>query len=134
MAMAGSTNGIIHVLAMARRAGVNLTLDDFEKLSNEVGVIANLRPSGEYLMEDFHYAGGFNAFFKTLLPHLKRDELTVTGKTIGGELSPRPRCGTRTSSVRSTSPSPRAAASPCCAATSRPTAASSSRPPPSRAC
>ena len=82
MAMAGSTNGIIHILAMARRAGVNLTLEDFEKLSNEVGVIANLRPSGEYLMEDFHYAGGFNAFFKTLLPHLKRDELTVTGRTI----------------------------------------------------
>ena len=82
MAMAGSTNGIIHILAMARRAGVNLTLEDFEKLSDEVGVIANLRPSGEYLMEDFHYAGGFNAFFKTLLPHLKRDELTVTGRTI----------------------------------------------------
>jgi dihydroxy-acid dehydratase len=82
MAMAGSTNGIIHILAMARRAGVNLTLDDFEALSNEVGVIANLRPSGEFLMEDFHYAGGFGAFFATLMPHLKRDALTVTGKSI----------------------------------------------------
>ncbi len=87
MAMAGSTNGIIHVLAMARRAGIDLTLDDFEALSNEVGVIANLRPSGEWLMEDFHYAGGFKAFFKTLMPHLKLDELTVTGKTMGENLA-----------------------------------------------
>ncbi len=87
MAMAGSTNGIIHVLAMARRAGVNLTLDDFERLSNEVGVIANLRPSGEFLMEDFHYAGGFAAFFKTLAPHLKNDALTVTGKSIGANFA-----------------------------------------------
>jgi dihydroxy-acid dehydratase len=83
MAMAGSTNGIIHVLAMARRAGIDLTLDDFEQLSNAVGVIANLRPSGEYLMEDFHYAGGFAAFFKTLAPLLKNDALTVTGRSIG---------------------------------------------------
>ncbi|MEJ1157229.1 L-arabinonate dehydratase [Prosthecomicrobium sp. N25] len=83
MAMAGSTNGIVHVLAMARRAGVDLTLDDFERLSNAVGVIANLRPSGEFLMEDFHYAGGFAAFFKTLAPVLKNGEMTVTGRTLG---------------------------------------------------
>lgn len=87
MAMAGSTNGIIHVLAMARRAGVNLTLDDFERLSNAVGVIANLRPSGEYLMEDFHYAGGFAAFFKTLAPLLRTDALTVTGRSIGANVA-----------------------------------------------
>jgi dihydroxy-acid dehydratase len=87
MAMAGSTNGIIHVLAMARRAGVNLTLADFERLSDAVGVIANLRPSGEYLMEDFHYAGGFKAFLKTLLPHLKADALTVTGKTMADNVA-----------------------------------------------
>jgi dihydroxy-acid dehydratase len=82
MAMAGSTNGIIHIVAMARRAGIQVTLDDFERLSHVCGVIANLRPSGAFLMEDFHYAGGFRAFFRTLMPHLDTREITVTGKTV----------------------------------------------------
>jgi len=82
MAMGGSTNGIIHVIAMARRAGIALELADFERLSTKVGVIANLRPSGAFLMEDFFYAGGFPAFFKQLLPLLHEAELTVTGETI----------------------------------------------------
>ena len=134
MAMGGSTNGIIHILAMARRAGVNLTLEDFEELSDEVGVIANLRPSGEYLMEDFHYAGGFDAFFKTLLPHLKRDELTVTGRTIAENVAEAKvlERGRHPSARQAASQA--AAASPSCAAISRPTAASSSRRPPSSAC
>ncbi len=132
MAMAGSTNGIIHVLAMARRAGIDLTLDDFEALSNEVGVIANLRPSGEWLMEDFHYAGGFKAFLKTLSPHLKLGELTVTGKTMGENIADAKIWNDDVIRL-SIAPSPRAAASPCCEATLHPRAASSSRPRRSRA-
>jgi len=83
MGMAGSTNGIIHLIAMARRAGIALTLDDFEALSTTLGVTANLRPAGEFLMEDFFYAGGFPAFFRQLMPLMKPDAMTVTGKTFG---------------------------------------------------
>ena len=87
MAMGGSTNGIIHLVAMARRAGVDLPLSEFDRLSHRVGVIANLRPSGEFLMEDFFYAGGFPAFFKQLLPLLNENEKTVTGTTLAERYS-----------------------------------------------
>jgi len=83
MAMGGSTNGIIHLVAMARRAGIDLPLAEFDRLSHKAGVIANIRPSGTFLMEDFFYAGGFPAFFRQLLPLLNKDEKTVTGQTIG---------------------------------------------------
>jgi dihydroxy-acid dehydratase len=83
MAMSGSTNAIIHLIAMARRAGLELDLQDFDRLSNETGVIADIRPSGRFLMEDFHYAGGFPGFLRRLMPHLKRDEMTASGKTLG---------------------------------------------------
>ncbi len=83
MAMSGSTNAIIHLIAMARRAGLELDLESFDRLSNETGVIADIRPSGRFLMEDFHYAGGFPGFLRRLSPHLKRDEMTVSGKTLG---------------------------------------------------
>jgi len=83
MAMSGSTNAIIHLIAMARRAGLKLDLENFDRLSNETGVIADIRPSGRFLMEDFHYAGGFPGFLRRLMPHLKRDEMTASGKTIG---------------------------------------------------
>lgn len=84
MAMGCSTNAIIHVLAQARRAGQDISLDDFDRLSREVPVIANVRPSGEkYLMEDFYYAGGMPALMNRLRDHLYLDAMTVSGRTIG---------------------------------------------------
>jgi dihydroxy-acid dehydratase len=84
MAMGCSTNAIIHLIAMSRRAGVALALDDFEKASREVPVIANIRPSGDtYLMEDFHYAGGTAGLMNRMRGHLDTDARTVTGHTLG---------------------------------------------------
>ncbi|MEL6767403.1 MAG: L-arabinonate dehydratase [Pseudomonadota bacterium] len=87
MAMGCSTNAIIHVIAMARRAGHDIGLDDFEAASRRVPVIANIRPSGtEYLMEDFFYAGGFKGLMKQLAPALDLSALTVSGRSWGEEL------------------------------------------------
>ncbi|MEM9765151.1 MAG: L-arabinonate dehydratase [Pseudomonadota bacterium] len=87
MAMGCSTNAIIHVIAMARRAGHDIGLDDFEAASRRVPVIANIRPSGkEYLMEDFFYAGGFKGLMKQLGPTLDLSALTVSGRSWGEEL------------------------------------------------
>jgi len=84
MAMGCSTNAIIHLIAMARRAGADISLDDFDRASRVVPVIANIRPSGEkYLMEDFYYAGGMRALMSNLKEHLHLDCLTVTGRTVG---------------------------------------------------
>ena len=66
MAMGGSTNAIIHVVAMARRAGIPLDMERFDEISREVPVIANVRPSGKFLMEDFYYAGGLRALMAEL--------------------------------------------------------------------
>ena len=79
MAAGGSTNAVIHIIAMARRAGFDIGLDDFETASREVPVIANVRPSGDtYLMEDFAYAGGFKGLMSRLAPHLHLTVNTVT--------------------------------------------------------
>ena len=83
MAMGGSTNAIIHVVAMARRAGVAMDMNKFDQLSREVPVLANVRPSGQYLMEDFFYAGGLRALMQNLREKLDLSCLTVTGKTMG---------------------------------------------------
>jgi dihydroxy-acid dehydratase len=83
MALAGSTNAIVHLLALAGRAGVPLTLDRFDELSRTTPVIANLRPAGEFLMEDFHDAGGVPALLSRLRPLLALDCLTVTGRPLG---------------------------------------------------
>jgi dihydroxy-acid dehydratase len=83
MAMGGSTNAIIHVIAMAKRAGVDVTLADFDKISRQVPVIANVRPSGKYLMEDFFYAGGLRALMGELRDLLDLSCMTVTGRTLG---------------------------------------------------
>ena len=83
MAMGGSTNAIIHLVAMARRAGIALDMNRFDELSREVPVIANVRPSGEYLMEDFYYAGGTRALMAELRGVLDLDCITVNGKTLG---------------------------------------------------
>ena len=88
MAMGCSTNAIIHVIAMGRRAGVDIGLDDFEKASREIPVIANIRPSGaQYLMEDFYYAGGFKGLMKRLEGKLDLSAITVSGKTWGEEIT-----------------------------------------------
>jgi dihydroxy-acid dehydratase len=83
MAMGGSTNAMIHVVAMARRAGIPLTLDRFDEIAREVPVIGNVRPSGAYLMEDFFYAGGMRALLARLERVLDLDCMTVTGRTLG---------------------------------------------------
>ncbi|BCM83096.1 L-arabinonate dehydratase [Methylobacterium indicum] len=84
MAMGCSTNAIIHLIAMARRAGHAIGLDDFERYSRIVPVIGNVRPSGNtYLMEDFFYAGGIRALMNEIRDHLHLDCLTVSGRTLG---------------------------------------------------
>lgn len=84
MATGCSTNAIIHLIAMARRAGVDLGLDDLDAVGREVPVIANIRPSGKtYLMEDFYYAGGLPALMKELGDKLDLSVLTVTGQRLG---------------------------------------------------
>jgi dihydroxy-acid dehydratase len=83
MAMGCSTNAVIHLIAQARRAGCELSLDDFDRASRRIPVIANVRPSGEkYLMEDFYYAGGLPGLMTRLTGDLDLDALTVTGKTL----------------------------------------------------
>jgi len=82
-AMAGSTNAMVHLVAMARRAGVNINLKDFDEFASRVPVILNLRPSGKWLMEDLHIAGGNRAFFSRLKSMLHLDAMTVSGQTLG---------------------------------------------------
>ncbi len=86
MAMGGSTNAMIHVIAIARRAGVPLTLDRFDAIAREVPVLANVRPSGAFLMEDFHYAGGILGLLKQLAPLLDLEAPTIDGRTLGAAL------------------------------------------------
>ncbi len=82
-AIGGSTNAVIHLLAIAGRVGVDLTLDDMDEWARGVPWLVDLQPSGKYLMEDFYYAGGLPAVMKEILPLIKADAITVTGKTIG---------------------------------------------------
>ena len=86
MAIGGSTNAIIHLVAMAARLGIRLNLDDFDEISRRTPVIANIRPSGKYLMEDFFYAGGLPALMKEISDHLHLHCPTVNGKSLGANL------------------------------------------------
>jgi dihydroxy-acid dehydratase len=87
MAMGCSTNAIVHLLAMSRRAGHPLTLDDFDTASRTVPVLANIRPNGDtYLMEDFYYAGGLPGLMSRLTGHLRLNARTVGGRTLGETL------------------------------------------------
>jgi dihydroxy-acid dehydratase len=93
LALGGSTNAVIHLIAMAGRCGVPLTLDDFDEISRRVPVLANVRPGGAYLMEDFYYAGGLPALLgqlATVPGALHPDRLTVTGRTLGEQLENAP--------------------------------------------
>jgi len=89
-AIGGSTNAVIHLLAIAGRMGVELTLEEFDKLASHVSCLVNLQPSGQFLMEDFYYAGGLPAVLKEIAPLLNRDALTVNGKTMGENVANAP--------------------------------------------
>jgi dihydroxy-acid dehydratase len=82
MAIGGSTNAIVHLVAIAGRAGVHLPLTRFDELSRTTPFLVNVRPSGKYLMEDFFYAGGLPAVLRQLLPLLHGDALTVNGRSM----------------------------------------------------
>jgi dihydroxy-acid dehydratase len=89
MALGGSTNAAVHIIAMAGRAGVSLTLNDLDDVARRVPVITNLFPSGDKLMEDFYYAGGLPALMNRLREHLNLDEITVTGRPLHDQLQGR---------------------------------------------
>lgn len=82
-AIGGSTNFVVHLLAIAGRIGVDLTLDDFDRIGSQIPLMANLQPSGKYFMEDFYYAGGLPAVIRELDKDLHRDAITVNGQSIG---------------------------------------------------
>ena len=81
-AIGGSTNAVVHLLAIAGRLGVDLTLDDFDAIGSKIPLLVNLQPSGKYLMEDFHRAGGLHAVFRQLEAALNPKAITVTGETL----------------------------------------------------
>ncbi|HYZ97883.1 MAG TPA: L-arabinonate dehydratase [Acidimicrobiales bacterium] len=87
LALGGSTNAIVHLIAMARRTGVELGLDDFEELSRRTPLLANIRPAGKYLMEDFYYAGGLPAMLARLGDLLDTSAPTANGRTLGENIA-----------------------------------------------
>jgi L-arabonate dehydrase len=87
MAIGGSTNALVHLVAIAGRLGLDLPLSKFDEISRSTPVIANIKPSGEFLMEDFYYAGGLPAVMKEISPLLDLSALTVNGKTLGENVS-----------------------------------------------
>jgi dihydroxy-acid dehydratase len=87
MALGGSTNAIIHVIALARRAGIALDMARFDEISRHVPVIANITPSGKYLMEDFFYAGGLRALMAQMKDMLDLSCMTVNGRSVGDNIS-----------------------------------------------
>src|SRR5579864_2314285 len=89
-AIGGSTNAVIHLLAIAGRLGVPLSLDDFDVLARDVPTLLNLQPTGEYLMEDFCYAGGLPAVMRELGDLLHGDAMTVTGSTVASNVADAP--------------------------------------------
>ena len=90
LALGGSTNAVVHLLALARRAGIALDLEQFDALARQTPLLANIRPSGSFLMEDFYYAGGLPALLKRLAEggKLRTEARTVSGKTLGEDIAP----------------------------------------------
>ncbi|MDX8055566.1 L-arabinonate dehydratase [Lentzea sp. BCCO 10_0798] len=86
LALGGSTNSYIHLIAMAGRSQIPLSLDDFDRLSREVPVLASVQPAGSHLMEDFYYAGGLRGLLSRLRESLHLERITVTGRTFGEDL------------------------------------------------
>jgi L-arabonate dehydrase len=89
-AIGGSTNSVVHLLAIAGRLGVKLELEDWDKLGSQLPCLVNLQPSGQYLMEDFYYAGGVPAVLREISGVLNKDALTANGKTMGENIANAP--------------------------------------------
>jgi dihydroxy-acid dehydratase len=87
LALGGSTNAIVHLIAIAKRAGVALSLDRFDALARRTPLIANVRPAGKYLMEDFFYAGGLRALMSCIATVLKLEARTMNGRTLGQNIA-----------------------------------------------
>ena len=90
LAIGGSTNGIIHLTAIAGRMGFEINLDALDRMGRDTPVLLDLKPSGDFYMEDFHDAGGMHTLLRELKPLLHLDALTVTGRTLGEELDAAP--------------------------------------------
>lgn len=92
MALGGSTNAVLHLIAIAHSVGIKLTIDDFQEISDKIPFIADMKPSGKYVMEDLHKIGGTQAVLKYLLSKglIDGSTMTVTGKTLGENLSKSP--------------------------------------------
>ncbi len=86
LAIGGSTNGIVHLAAIAGRVGLDIDLHALDRMGRETPVLLDLKPSGQHYMEDFHHAGGMATLLRALKPLLKLDAMTVTGRTLGEEL------------------------------------------------
>ena len=133
MATGGSTNAVLHYLAIAHAAGVKWTIDDFERMRRKVPVLCDLKPSGRYVAVDFHRAGGVPQVLKMLLEHglLHGDCMTITGRTMAEELEGRAADAARRSGRDPAVGQPdvsRTAISRSSKATSRPKAASRRSP------
>jgi dihydroxy-acid dehydratase len=87
LALGGSTNAIVHLVAIARRAGIALTLDRFDAVARRTPLLANVRPAGKHLMEDFYYAGGLRALLASIGDLLSLGERTVNGRTLGENIA-----------------------------------------------
>jgi dihydroxy-acid dehydratase len=87
MALGGSTNAVIHLIAIAGRLGIDLPLDFFDEISRKTPMITNIKPSGEFLMEDLFYAGGVPAVMHEILPLLHKNVMTVNGRTLGENIT-----------------------------------------------
>ena len=116
-AIGGSTNAVVHLLAIAGRLGVELTLDDFDRFTRESPLLVNLRPSGEHLMEDFFYSDGLPTVIHHLRDILDGDAPTVSGRSRHTPIPSRPKPLTTTSSARWTIRSNPSPALRCCEAT-----------------
>ncbi|MFD8494197.1 L-arabinonate dehydratase [Amycolatopsis sp. NPDC059657] len=87
LALGGSTNAVIHLIAMAGRSQIPLSIEDFDAIARQVPVLANVRPGGDFLMEDFYYAGGLPGLLSRMTDLLHTDRMTVSGKTLGETLA-----------------------------------------------
>ena len=135
LAIGGSTNGLIHLTAIAGRVGVAVSLERLNTLSDETPILVDLKPTGQHYMSDLFAAGGIGAVMRELKPMLHLDCMTVTGETLGERLSQTLRAGSiATSSGRSATRTRSRAGSWHCSARLRPTAPSSSARRPIRAC
>ncbi len=87
LALSGSSNSVVHLIAMARRAGLTLDLDRFDAIARRTPVLANIRPAGKYLMEDFFYAGGLRALLVQLGDLIDGSTLNINGRTLGENIA-----------------------------------------------